>query len=577
MQLTAAQRRAVEAEGNALVSACPGAGKTRVLSVKAAHILDGNPEHRICAVTFTRDAASELKARIELQASNIKGRLIVGTFHSIALAQVKRIYLRRKRLLNPGEYKVLVIRAIDACGLAGEVQVDDAMEAIEEYKSIINPTIKHDEYGDIYRSYQSILDREGLVDFADLILLAVIGMEQGKVAPLRATHLLIDEAQDMDEVQFAWARHHGESGTKITLVGDDDQSIYGWRHAMGYEGLMRFRSHFRAEQIVLSHNFRSDKAIIRHSGLLIAHNKDRVPKDFICSSSEEGAVEVKSHATQGHQAATAADLAADGGEWAILARTNRKLDLVELALMARQIPYVRLGGSSLWNRDVAAVYLAFLSSLSDNNASGVGSLLHWIGVPDKAMVGISPDMPLAEALGSVRNTLKDDKGKRKACRLIGQLAQMVGQWRELLDAGRTGLVCSGVALNLETFVPNDRKQLLERAAAVMSRLNGTLAQRMAFVLRSGKKQDNPGEPPKCTLLTMHASKGLEFDNVSIIDCVEGVIPHLDSPLDEERRLMYVAMTRARHRLVIHRYLYDGEDMEISVPPSRFLDEAGLPR
>ncbi|RME41858.1 MAG: ATP-dependent helicase [Planctomycetota bacterium] len=573
MRLTDAQRRVVEASGHALVSACPGAGKTRVLSCKAAHILDSDPEHRICAVTFTRDAAAELKDRIVAQAGNPKGRLIVGTFHSIALAQVKRVHLRRKRLLNPGEFKVLVLRAMSACNVGPDIQVEDAMEAIEEYKSAVNPTIRHDEYGDVFRAYQSILDREGLVDFADIILLAVMGMEGGTVAPLRATHLLIDEAQDMDEVQYAWVRCHGNAGAKITLVGDDDQSIYGWRHAMGYEGLMRFKSHFGAEQIVLAHNFRSDKDIIHHSALLISHNRERVPKDFICTSDRQGLVELKSHATEAEQASAVADLAADG-EWAVLSRTNRKLDLVELALLARGIPYLRLGGSSLWDRDVASVYLAFLSSLADDNASGLGALLHWIGLPERLIRHIQADMPMGDALDAVRNAIGKDRAFRQAARLTGQLRQMVSQWRDLLEHGRASLVCSGVALTLESFVPRERRQLLERAASVMSSLNGSLKQRMAFVRQAGKKRKNQDGQPACTLLTMHASKGLEFDNVSVIGCVEGVILHLDSPLDEERRLMYVAMTRARHRLVLHRYLYEGDE-QVNVPPSRFLDEAGV--
>jgi len=577
VQLTTDQRKAVETSEHSLVSACPGAGKTRVLSARSARILTLSPANKVAAVTFTRDSANELRERIEAQVDGpTKGRLVTGTFHSIARRQLIGNHLDGKRLINGGEQVSLINRALNVSGLAGVITLDDAVEIIENFKSTLNPKIGSDEAGELYRTYQSILDREGMIDFADLLLLAVLGMRNGTVTPLTATHLLGDETQDMDEVQYAWIKCHAEQGIITTLVGDDDQSIYGWRHALGYEGMMRFKSEFNAEHITLAHNFRSDAAIIRHADNLIRQNSKRVQKDFVCTSPQDGIVETATHANEINQAKAIAALADDGKEWAVLARTNKILDLVELALISISLPYTRIGSSSLWDRDVAAVYLAFLESLANNNASGVGTVLHWAGIDDRHMHSMDAQMPLKSALETVSKSLKEGNDKDPVYKFVKGLIGMVPQWMSLLDKGRVSLVCGGVALFIEDRVDSRKRPVLERAASVLSGLEGTLRQRMAFVRRSGKKKndDKANSKAKVTLMTMHASKGLEFDCVSVASCVEGVSPHLDSPMDEERRLMYVAMTRARHRLVLHSFL-QSSDGELSVTPSRFLGEAGV--
>jgi len=572
VDLTREQERAVRSSVHSLVSAGPGSGKTRVLSMRAAHILSSNDNHRVVAVTFTKDAARELEERITGMAENTKGRLVVGTFHGLCLRQIKRIMLRRKRLIGAGEQRSIIRRAILAADVP-EMPLDDAMEIIDAYKATFNPRIRNDESGDLYRSYQEILARENLVDFADLIILAVMGMDDGSVGPYPATHMLVDESQDIDEVQYAWVKRHAGAGVITTLVGDDDQSIYGWRHALGYDGLMRFKAEHRAEHVTLAHNFRSDRAIIRHASKLIRHNRQRVEKNIICASKDEGIVETVTHVNESEQALAITRLASDGQNWAVLGRTNKILDLVELALMAAGIPYQRMGGSSLWDRDVPAIYLAFLESIMDDHCSGIGTVLHWAGVPNDVLMKLDASSPLADGLSAIGNVCRQ-KGLKPAAGFIARVVRMIPQWRDLLTNDRVNLVCGGVASFIEDYVDAPRRVLLERASFVLGRLSGTLPQRIAFVRRKNKNKDQDREDAQVTLCTMHASKGLEFDCVSVASCVEGTTPHIDSPLDEERRLMYVAMTRARHRLVLHSYLVDA-DGETSMTASRFIAEAGL--
>jgi len=576
MRLTDSQRQAVEVSGHSLISACPGAGKTRVLSSRAAHLLNTNQENRVVTVTFTRDSAQELEGRIKKQTNKTRGRLLAGTFHALCLRQIRGNIMRGYRLISAGEQSSIVRRAISRAKLDGVLSYEDAVEAISTYKSSINPKVKPDEAGEIFRSYQHILDREHMIDFSDIVILAVMGMKNGKVAPIPATHMLVDEAQDMDQVQYAWIKCHSDNGTETLLVGDDDQSIYGWRHALGYEGLMQFKAEHKAKHITLAHNFRSEQAIIHHAGLLIQNNKNRVQKDFVCTSDKKGIIEVVRHSNEENQAKSIAALAEDKEEWAVLGRTNKALDLVELAFLAAKLPYTRIGGSSLWDRDVAAVYLAFLESLEDNHAGGIGTVLHWAGINDMTIASIDPKATLEEGLKTVYSKLEDDPGSKPAARFVSKLIAMIPQWLSLLKNGRTSLVCGGVAVCLEEQVKGNKRMLLNRASSVIAALSGTLKQRMAFVRNSGKKNENKpieANVPKTILMTMHASKGLEFDCVSVVSCVEGFSPHLDSPLDEERRLMYVAMTRARHRLVLHVPLVDSDNAAYTI--SRFIKEAGL--
>ena len=576
MHLTCNQKDAVEASGHTLVSACPGSGKTSVLSLRAAHILNQSDSTKVVAVTFTKDSAESLRHRIENVSSKTRRRLITGTFHAIALKQIRNTPIfKNKRIIGGGEFYALVNRARQVAEDGEEISLDDAVEAIELFKSSISPTIRSDPAGQVYRIYQSILDRENMIDFADMLLLAVINMKNGQINPLPATHMLVDEAQDMDSVQYEWIKCHSDHGVIITLVGDDDQSIYGWRNAMGYDGLMRFKTDHRAEHITLADNFRSDQEIVAHADKLIQINTKRVQKDFICFSKDTGVVELTTHPDELDQGKVAARIASDGQEWGILARTNKILDVVELGLIAEKTPYTRAGGSSLWNREVIAVYLALLSSISSSSPNGVGTALHFAGVPDYMMGSLKSKSDITEALNAIFDQVKKDGSLPLVASFLQRFLLMLPQWQSLLKQKRVGLVCGGVSTWLSDFLKTPQVQVLDRASSILADLKGTLPERLNFVKGEGKKkkQSTP-ENAKVTLLTMHASKGLEFDCVAVLSCVEGIAPHLDSPLDEERRLFYVAMTRARHRLVLMKYM-ERLDGKIEADASRFLQEAGV--
>jgi len=443
MRLTRNQQSAVEASGHTLVSACPGSGKTSVLSLRAAHILDSSDSARVVAVTFTKDSAEELRHRIEKVSSNTRRRLITGTFHAIALRQIRNAKcFKNKRIIGGGEFYALVNRARQVADDGENITLDDAVEAIQFFKSSLSPNIGSDPAGQVYRTYQSILDRENMIDLADMLLLAVISMRNGEVPPLPATHMLVDEAQDMDSVQYQWIKCHSDHGVVITLVGDDDQSIYGWRNAMGYDGLMRFKSEHSAEHITLADNFRSDQNIVSHADKLIQMNTKRVSKDFICFSSLQGIVEQTTHVDELEQGKVAARLAGDGQEWGILARTNKILDIVELGLIADNIPYARTSGSSLWDREIIGVYLALLTSISSATPTGMGTALHFAGVPDHMMGSLKSETDITGALVAILDLVKKDSSLNSVSSFIQRFLLMLPQWQSLLDNDRVGLSSS---------------------------------------------------------------------------------------------------------------------------------------
>ncbi len=232
VDLDAEQWAAVHSPGNLLILACPGSGKTRVLSVRGAkHLADG--EGTLCAVSFTRDSAEELKVRIG-QESSVKtdSRVIAGTFHALAIRQIKNAEKRGTRkgvrkIATAQQLNIALVRAVERSDWAesmaeGTNALDEALKTIERLKSQWSPVPKPNERA-LLTQYNSILERNGICDFADLLLEAVQGMTEGTIKPVPARWMLVDEAQDMDEVQLEWVMRHVAAGLQVTIVGDDDQ------------------------------------------------------------------------------------------------------------------------------------------------------------------------------------------------------------------------------------------------------------------------------------------------------------------------------------------------------------------
>lgn len=560
--LNAYQQRAVTIDGHTLITACPGSGKTTVLASRAAHKLTSF-DGKLLAVTFTKDSARELKERIIHKAGDsYRKRIIAGTFHSLALRQLRNVFGDESiRLIEEHEKRALILRIAKGVGYAGTMET--LLQEVDAAKSTLSPVCKTPDIQAVYEQYQKTLEIEGAMDFSDILIQSVLLMRSGKVSPYDVKFLLADEAQDMDEVQYEWIKCHTKAGAEATLVGDDDQSIYAFRSASGYEGMMNFKAHYRATLIELPINYRSSSKILNPAIRLIEENLNRVHKNIQAGNTSNGLVDVHRFASR-HDEAYAIGTAIQNdmnSQWAILGRTNRVLDKVEATLQSLKVPYHRIGGRSFWEQKVVATFLGLLRAIVDENWIGVASALDWAGVQHNIV-----DMIRTEPMDrwvSLAKTNNDEQGSD----ILNSFTKMWLQWKSMNDMRRYNLVISSVALWMKKYANDYHSDLVNWAEEAFNKQQGDIIQRFNQV----KQQSNTasGGVP---LMTMHTSKGLEFEKVWICAAENGTVPSYDSPIDEERRLFYVAMTRAKIELHISWAFIDGKK---TLSESQFISEAGL--
>lgn len=859
------QREAVSHNGHCLVSACPGSGKTRVLSHRAARLINQGTG-RLAAVSFTRDSAEELRKRIIAEAGEqSERRVIAGTFHSLAMRQItaQNGALQKSKIrIVGGEQSAFIRRAMEA------VRFDRDFEDAQKVLEIAKSTLSWNGTGldrQLVDAYSRLLSHAGLMDFQDLLRLAIEGVKSGAIEPLDVRWMLVDEAQDMDELQYAWIRCHSERGVEITIVGDDDQchpaettvltsagavtvqqlwdtpenhrprlwyfaaatvngngqagtlvdqgryrmarrdycgpmmtvkanghtvrvtpqhkffvrwraskgardrgadhlyagvlfryrgwyglrlskligrrglflsgilrgldwdhmwilgtapdrralqtkctarltqagvpvgatgykpmreawhvgqsdeesflaklgyrldlpfakndkkkrglgrgfvvpsqhlmadvmmvpamarslpkpettwtpvasvssdpefegavyslevsprplyvasgivthnSIYGWRHAMGIQGLRRFQGEHQAGHVVLSKNYRSAEPILKLAGTLIERNKERQHKNLTAMRTDPGEIHLERCANREDEAnRIAAAVQSEPAHWSVLARTNGLLDGVQLTCARFGIPTLRSGGSSVWDIGIAGTLVSLLRSVADDDAKGIIATLYYTGLADERLLhtigttGHTNGAEFLQHLAEHEAPADDDTDDAPKKRGVRGLAELWPQWRKLIERGRDPLVISGVAAWLTRYVREGDRELLKICADTVASISGSLPQRLWKIRdlsRQHRQKDHGAERESVRLMTLHASKGLEFDKVWIMGCEEGMLPHNDNPhVEEERRLMYVGMTRARFSLVLSMQIGGDAKGKKTYRHSRFLQEAGL--
>lgn len=557
--LNAPQREAVLAEGHCLVAALPGSGKTRVLTVKAAHLFRQlRDSARIVAVTFTNKSADEMAERIGKILGEAKKNIVTGTFHSICFKQLKKAGYNLQ-LANTAQHFGLLRRALQLTGL--DLSMEDAQMLLESAKTDLDYEPQDDEKGALYLAYQELLHRNHLVDFHDLLLITVKGMREGKIPPLGATHLFVDEFQDTDRVQYEWARLHGINGTKITAVGDDDQCIYSWRAAMGYDGMVRFERDFQAKRIILDINYRSHAEILHSAFTLIANNTTRLTKRPIAARGPGGSTTYKRFKDRAEEADAIVKAAREAPhQWAVLARTNRLLEYIEGALLAEGVPHERGDDGTLWEREPVAHFLTLIQGClhATRKAKGIEHTLRWAGISESDLARIAG----ADAIHNMTIPLDLSESGKK---FFKHFLVLFGGWREAMQNGREPLALTGISRWLKEVGAKDTYiGSVDPAQHILGRMKGTMAQRLASISQAGKSK-RTGEGVK--LLTIHRAKGLEFDNVWICGAEQRYIPGERGVVPEERRNMFVGMTRAKNRLIVSSV--DGS------PVSCFVVESGL--
>lgn len=570
MELNPFQLRAVTTPGHLTVLACPGSGKTRVLSTRAAHLINSNELGRLCAVTFTRDAANELRNRIvDSCGQEHARRLAIGTFHSLALDQERRVnHGKLPRLINDGERHAILKGCWKA--FAPKRTYEEILKEIDIAKTMMDGHVFEDEAIElVFKAYEEAMSADNMMDFSDILLRTVRGMRNGTIPPLPLRWLLVDESQDMDGIQMEWILAHARNGTEITLVGDDDQSLYSFRMALGYKGLVTVSQALNSVELTLPVNYRCAPNILEHAAKLIRHNQDRANKNIKAHKEADGEIVVARLSTRHDECKTIVkrlkEMEPMGG-WAVLARTNGLLDNVEMALNSKGICTKRSGGKSFWEHGVGAIVLGLLRSIAADAWAGACQCLTHCGLGSNWLSTFNAKRGTCiDKLNMALESAPDEHAKKK----VLALREGMISWRYQAGMGRVNLALCGV---IDFVRDNSRDSLKPMLDAVKRNLTergatGTLAQRLERLQRTQEKEVALDENT-VHLITLHSSKGLEFDNVWIVGCEEGNLPHIDATEEEERRLMYVGMTRARSRLVVSSAMEEGME-------SRFLAEAGL--
>ena len=636
--LNPAQRDAVSAPaGHHLVLAGAGSGKTRVLTHRIAwlHEVFGVPTHGIFAVTFTNKAAGEMRHRIDAQLPNGSRGAWIGTFHGLA-NRLLRLHWADARLpeafqvMDSDDQLRLVKRVVQALELDdGKYPPKQIAWWINEQKDEgrrpqhIQPE-PHDAWLETMRQayieYQARCDRAGLVDFAELLLRAheLLRDNPSLLAHYRARfrEILVDEFQDTNAIQYAFVRVLAGDTGHVFVVGDDDQAIYGWRGAK-VENVQGFLRDFPGAQTIrLEQNYRSTANILGAANAVISHNPDRIGKELWIDSGDGDPIDLYAAYNEMDEARYIVERARqwvrDGGshgEVAVLYRSNAQLRALEEVLLGEQVPYRVYGGMRFFERAEikdALAYLRLLSNRNDDAAFERAVNTPTRGIGDRTLDEVRREAR-AQGISLWEATMLVTQGNVLAARARNALAgflvlvnELQAQTGEMSLAERIDHVLarsllrehwskeSRNALDSESRTDN-LDELVSVASRFLRRADDVeevqdMDELVAFLayaaLEAGEGQAQANEDG-VQLMTLHSAKGLEFPLVFLAGMEDGLFPSARSleesgRLEEERRLAYVGITRARQKLVLcyaeSRRIHGQDNYGV---PSRFLRE--IPR
>ncbi|MCD1126018.1 DNA helicase II [Jinshanibacter sp. LJY008] len=622
------QREAIAApRTNMLVLAGAGSGKTRVLVHRIAWLLsvEHSSPYSIMAVTFTNKAAAEMRHRIEQLIGTSQGGMWIGTFHGLAHRLLRAHHLEANlpqdfQILDSEDQLRLLKRIIRAMNLDEKQWVPrQAMWYINNKKDDGLRPQHIDTYGNvtegtwlrIYQAYQEACDRAGLVDFAEILLRAhELWLHKPQILNHyreRFTNILVDEFQDTNRIQYAWIRMLAGDSAKVMIVGDDDQSIYGWRGAQ-VENIQRFLDDFPGAQTVrLEQNYRSTSNILKAANALIANNDGRLGKELWTDGEQGGPISLYCAFNELDEArfvVSRIKTFQDGGgaltDCAILYRSNAQSRVLEEALLQASMPYRIYGGMRFFERQEIKDSLAYLRLITNPNddaafervvntpTRGIGdrsldvirhaardrqvtlwqasiALLQEKVLAGRAAGAIQRFIELIEALSRETSELPLHVQTDRVIRDSG-LRQMYEQ-----EKGEKG---QARVENLEELVTATRQFSFQDEDMDLTPLQAFLSH---AALEAGEGQADAYQDA-VQLMTLHSAKGLEFLQVFIVGMEEGMFPSqmsLDEGgrLEEERRLAYVGVTRAMQKLTLTyaetRRLYG---KEVYHRPSRFVGE-----
>jgi DNA helicase-2/ATP-dependent DNA helicase PcrA len=621
--LNPAQRDAVLApDGPILILAGAGSGKTRVLTYRIAYMLAERiaaPEQML-AVTFTNKAAGEMRERVAALIGENSQLPWVSTFHAFCARVLRQEaqqlgYTRNFTILDESDALATIRRVLDEANLADSPHPEIVRARIDQAKNEgIFPeqladnaaSTRERSMAELYGLYQQRLREMNSVDFGDLILLVyrLFQNDSGVRArwQRRAKHLLVDEYQDTNRVQYLLVRALSADSGNLCVVGDEDQSIYRWRGA-DIRNILDFERDFPDAQIFkLEQNYRSTKTILAAAGAVIQNNSERKPKQLWTENPSGEPITYFTGRTERDEADYIAreivHLADDGirpADIVVFYRVNAQARVLEEALVRRRLPYYIVGGLRFYDQREIKDLVAYLRVVA--NPADALSLGRAIGAPPRGIgsktVEIISELAERDHVSMFEAMGRLESESRVALRIAKQASSLYSWMRDLMARAESMPVRAILDQivshsGFEDYLANlpdgkNRQQnlseMLSAATAFDAEYGGGRLQdfleRVALVNDADQLAAAGG---RVTLMTLHTSKGLEYPAVFIAGMEEGLFPHMrtqDSSheIEEERRLCYVGMTRARHLLyltnALSRELYGNRQDAV---PSRFLGE-----
>jgi len=629
-ELNPAQREAVEAiSGPVLILAGPGSGKTRVITHRIAYLIKvcGVNPHRIIAVTFTNKAAREMKERLyHLVGGRVKD-LTLGTFHAICARILRRdgkgIGIDSRFVIYDEEDQISLIkrsigevgfdpkqyapRAIASAITAAKTRVLTPKDYIQRSRSYFDEVVSR-----VYERYQQLLTQSNALDFDDLLMKAV---QLFKNSPetlseyqTRYQHVQVDEFQDTNLVQYELIKQLGEKYRNICVVGDPDQSIYSWRFA-DLRNILSFEKDYpEAKLVLLEQNYRSTKKILETAFCLISANQQRKPKD-LWTDNELGELTtvVETYTEQEEAQFVVNEIEhlvdrgkASPGDCAVMYRTNAQSRVLEEAFVRYGTPYKLVAGTRFYERREIKDIIAYLRLIQ--NPSDSVSLLRIINVPQRGIGqrSLSQLSSWAKSMGisqyEALHSISEPKSDKEPP-FSPHIARALVSFLNLME----GFIGHSRELNLVDLLD----LVVERSGYkeyILGQPDGEERWDNILELRTVAQQYRDLKPPEglstflegvtlvsdvdgldesvdaVTLITLHQAKGLEFPVVFIVGVEDGILPHFksfDDPaqMEEERRLCYVGITRAKQRVyLVHAFRRSLMGSSTVNKPSRFLSD-----
>ncbi len=616
------QRHAVtRIDGPMLILAGAGSGKTRAITYKIAHLIEQRYSRPECilAVTFTNKAATEMRERVEQLLGNLPAAPLISTFHSFAVRMLRRHadrvgYSNDFAICDSDDQRAIYVRICKQL----ELESDDMLSPSQLRGRISwakNQGWGPDEYAQnshdyhapvvhrVFEAYEKYLKRSNAMDFDDLILhtvrLLTVNAEVRERTGQWYRHILVDEYQDTNAPQYDLIRRLTSSHQNLTVVGDEDQSIYRFRGA-DINNILRFEKDYPGAEVVkLEQNYRSTQTILDAATAVVSNNVQRKGKTLWTDLGAGDPIQLYVASDAHEEALYAAQrifahLQQKDGAVAVLYRTNFQSRQFEEALRRLNIPYRLVGGASFYNRREVKDALAYLRSI--RNPRDTVSLQRIINQPTRGIGAVTLDRlqrfaaeqnfslweGLETALRERHFAARTHNALKRFVKLIEESQALLAKPLHLALEGI--LERSGYRESLERLANEESESRLMNLEELMTvaREYGNRGQDLQeFLDHAALYSDTDEYDPDAVvhLMTLHNAKGLEFPIVFLVGCEEGLFPHIRSfneeDIEEERRLCYVGMTRARKQLYLSYCRYRrsyGQDNDTQRQPSRFLSE-----